>query len=140
MTPCQVGKNVFPPLGKMGNFFWVFRTPSGLVLSENSIVISVVQVPCSFYWTKYSLNTDKSEPYLSVFGSFSCHVTISTMSQSLEHYTVLYKASLCFYKGTCSCTLSYNRSVLILIAPSMLRQESSIWVCNQYLTLSTPKM
>ena len=57
ITPCQVEKNVFPVRGKMGIFFWVFRTLSGLVLFKNSIVISVVQVPCSFYWTiKCKLN------------------------------------------------------------------------------------
>ena len=51
MTPSQVKTKVFPPKRKVANFFWMFRTFSGLVLSKNSIVISLVQVPCSFYWT-----------------------------------------------------------------------------------------
>ena len=32
-------KNVFPPKREVANFFWVLRTPSGLILSNNSIVI-----------------------------------------------------------------------------------------------------
>ena len=51
MTPSQVKTKAFPPKRKVANFFWMFRTFSGLVLSKNSIVISLVQVPCSFYWT-----------------------------------------------------------------------------------------
>ena len=57
MTPSQIKKYTFPPkkndkfLGGEGGGGGVFRTPSGLVLSKNSIVISLVQVPCSFYWT-----------------------------------------------------------------------------------------
>ena len=32
----------------MANFFWMFRTLSGLVLSENSIIISLFQVLAVF--------------------------------------------------------------------------------------------
>ena len=60
MTPSQIKKNVFPPKRKMVKSFWVFRTLSSLALSKNWIVILLVQVPCSFYWTiLYSLYRSK---------------------------------------------------------------------------------
>ena len=59
MTPTQVKKKVFPPRRKVANFLSVFRTLSGLVLSKKSIAISLVQVPCSFYWTSTIINNFK---------------------------------------------------------------------------------
>ena len=35
----------------MGNFFWGFSRPRGLILCKSSFVIALVQVPCNLYWT-----------------------------------------------------------------------------------------
>ena len=52
MTPYQVKKKKrISTSEKSCNLFSMLQTPSELVLSKNSIVISLVQLPCSFLWT-----------------------------------------------------------------------------------------
>ena len=53
MTPSRVKKTYFHLREKLQILLGVFRTPNGLVLSNNAIVFLLVQVPCSFYWTKF---------------------------------------------------------------------------------------
>ena len=52
IPPYLAEKKIFPVRGILGNFFWVFRTPSGWVLTKNWFVIMLVQVPYNSYWTK----------------------------------------------------------------------------------------
>ena len=51
-------KNVFQPRRKVANSFWVFRTPRGTggeFYPRIQLFFLLVQVPCSFYWTKVEL-------------------------------------------------------------------------------------
>ena len=51
MRPSQNEKKMFPPKRNVGKFFGVFRTPSYFALFKNSVVILIVEIPLSFYWT-----------------------------------------------------------------------------------------
>ena len=55
------------PSGEKLPILGVFWTPSGLVLSKNSIAVSLVQAPCSFCWTNPGKNTDCSKPFNQVW-------------------------------------------------------------------------
>ena len=51
MRPSQNEKKMFPPKRNVGKFFGVFRTPSYFALFKNSVVILIVEILLSFYWT-----------------------------------------------------------------------------------------